>query len=483
MTPIENAIEKKDISWIREYSKNTPIVTIADEVEKLNDIHRIIFFRMLNTEVAGDVFSYLPIEIQENLIHNFSQDMLNQIVDELYTDEIADLIEEIPQNLAQKILKNIDPETRKALNRILRYNEDQIGSVMSVDIITLKENWTAGQALEYIRNKKDEVELTHYYYIVNKNKKLVGALTLEDIVFSKVSYQLKDIMFAVPNVYTTDSKEEVANIFAEHDMSVIPVMNSSNKLVGMVTSDDIIDIFQEEATEDIYKMAGISSKIVEEEYLKTKVLTIVKSRIFWLIILMLGSTLSQVVIQLFTDSLENSSSLKALGLGIFISTIVSIIPVISGSAGNAGSQSATTITRALSLGEIEKRGYLKKVFFKEVNVGAIIGLILMLVNFSRLVIYFMITKDIFNTEFITSSEGIVTKLPKYAYILIISAAASVSMFLVIIFSKILGSVIPLLAARMGKDPAVMSAPILATLTDATSTFIFFGITILIFLLI
>ncbi|UWD34419.1 magnesium transporter [Mesomycoplasma molare] len=480
---IKSAIEKKDINWIRNYSKNTPIVQMAEEVEKLEKFDRVIFFRLLNTEISEEIFSHLSIDIQEDLIHNFSQEMVSEIVDELYTDEIADLIEEVPQNLSQKILKNIDPETRKALNRILRYTEEQIGSVMSVDIISLKENWTAQQAIEYIRNKKNDVELTHYYYIVNKNQKLVGALTLEDIVFSKSSYQLKDIMFAVPYVYTTDSKENVANIFAEHDMSVIPVMNSSNKLVGMVTSDDIIDIFQEEATEDIYRMAGISSKNIEEEYLKTKILTIVKSRIFWLIILMLGSTLSQIVIQLFTDSLEKNITLKSLGLGIFVSTIVSIIPVISGSAGNAGSQSATTITRSLSLGEIEKKGFLRKVFFKELNVGIIIGIILMLINFARLIIYFMATRDIFSTELLSISNNQTTKLPKYAYILIISAAASLSMFLVIVFSKILGSVIPLLAARMGKDPAVMSAPILATLTDATSTFIFFGITILIFLLI
>ncbi|WGI36813.1 magnesium transporter [Mesomycoplasma lagogenitalium] len=476
------ALEKKDINWVRDFSKSIPISQIADEVEKLSIVNRVLFFRMLNTDVAGEIFSSLEMEVQENLIKNFSDEMVEQILDELYTDEIADLIEEIPSNLSQRVLKNIDPERRTAVNKILKYKEDQIGSIMSVDIISLKENWTAQQAIEYIRNKKDDVELTHYYYIVNKNKKLVGALTLEDIVFSKDNLQLKEIMFAVPCVYTTDLKEDVANVFAENDMSVIPVMNSSNRLIGMVTSDDIIDIVQEEGTEDMYKMAGINSEDLEEQYLKTSILKIVKSRIFWLIVLMFGSTLSQVIIQIFTDYLEHSNSLKSLGMGIFISTIISIIPVISGSAGNAGSQSATTITRALSLGEIKKRGYMKKVFFKELNISMVIGSILMLINFIRLICYFMISRDLFNTSFI-EYEGQITKLPKYAYILIISAAASISMFLVIVFSKILGSVIPLLAARIGKDPAVMSAPVLATLTDATSTLIFFGITILIFLVI
>ncbi|VEU59371.1 magnesium transporter [Mesomycoplasma neurolyticum] len=461
-------VKKRDIAAIRKYSNDTIISEIANEVSTLPIAEKIVFFRLLKTEDAGEIFAYLDLEIQEELIQNFSNEMIVNVVSELYTDEIADLIEEIPERLAIKILKNIDKDTRQNVNKILKYDDDQIGSVMSVDLIFLKDHWTNKRALEHIKKYKNELELTHYYYIVDSKWNFKAATTLEDIVFNEPEAKLTDHMFKVPTIYTTSKKSEASLIFADNDLSVLPVVNKSNKIVGMITSDDVIDILQEEATEDIYKMAGINPHH-EISYIKTSVLKIVKSRIFWLLILMLGSTLSQIVIEVFTNSIENSSSLKSLGLSVYVSTIVSIIPVIAGSAGNAGSQSATTITRAISLGENSAKKYISQVLVKELTVGLIVGSILMVANFLRLMIYFSISRDLFVAS-------------KTSKILIISFTASLALLIVITFSKILGSFIPLIAAKLGKDPAVLSAPILATLTDATSTFIFFGITILVFML-
>ncbi|WP_033160975.1 magnesium transporter [[Mycoplasma] collis] len=458
-------IENKDIKAIRKYSHETIMTKITEDVEKLNIAEKIIFFRMLKTDIAGEIFSFLESKIQEELIQNFSNEMIANVVSELYTDEIADLIEEIPEKLAIKVLKNIDKETRQNVNKILKYDDNQIGSIMSVDIIILKEHWTNQKALEHIKKYKDELELTHYYYIVDSKWNFKAATTLEDIVFSDPNALISSHMFKVPTVYTTDKKNEILQVFADNDLSVLPVVNKANKIIGMITSDDVIDIVQEEATEDLYKMAGISPN-EEISYIKTSVLKIVKSRIFWLLILMIGSTLSQIVIQSFTEAFEHNKRL--ITIGAFTSTIVAIIPVIAGAAGNAGSQSATTITRAISLGENNKKKYIRQVLLKELTVGLIIGTVLMIANFLRLMVYFSISKELFENA---------------KQILIISFSASFSLLIIIVFSKILGSFIPLVAAKLKKDPAVLSSPILATLTDAISTFIFFGITIVISILI
>ncbi|UVD81820.1 magnesium transporter [Mycoplasma iguanae] len=470
------AIQNKDVNFIRDYSKTNPIASIAAEVENLDPQESVIFFRLLSTDISGEVFSFLSPEVKQNLIKNFSDKMIASVLEELYTDEIADILEEVPSNLAKRILKNTDKETRNNVNKILKYSDDVVGSIMSIDIVNIKDQWSCSQALKKIRDMRDEAELVHYYYVVDQHKHLIGAVTLEDLVFSDPKTKVKKILFPVPFVRTYDKKEEAAHVFADNDLSVIPVINSSRRIVGMLTSDDIIDIFQEEATEDMYKMAGISSSNIDDDYLKTAIIKLVKSRVIWLIILMIGSTLSQIIIDQFTNLLEHSAYLNKIGVSTFFSTIVSIIPVIAGSAGNAGSQAATTITRAISLGEIEGDNIVRKVLFKEFMVGLIIGSILMTINFARLMIYFSATKELFNTTIIPNSS-----LKQFEGILIISFAASLAMLFVIIFSKFLGSIIPLIASKIGKDPAVMSAPILATLTDATSTLIFFGIAISIFL--
>ncbi|MGY6172577.1 magnesium transporter [Candidatus Mycoplasma pogonae] len=484
---LKEAIAKRDIEFIRKYSKITPVSEIAKLLEQLDDVESVIFFRLLSTDISGEVFSYLSPEVKKNLINNFSDNMISKVLDELYTDEIADLLEEMPVNLTKRILKNTDKETRNDLNRILKYSDDVVGSIMSIDIVTLDEKFSCAKALNKIRENRDEAELVRYYYVVDKKNYLKGTVTLENLVFSDPKVKIAKLITPVPFIRTHDKKETAALVFAENDLDVLPVINTSKIVVGMVTADDIIDVLQEEATEDMYKMAGISSKKHETSYLKTPIRDLVNSRVIWLLILMIGSTLSQIVIDKFTGAIDGLDILKTRGLAIFVGTIVSIIPVIAGSAGNAGSQAATTITRAISLGEIERNSLLKKVLMKEFLIGLIIGAILMVANFVRLILYFLATKELLDNrplnEVNQATQIVHSTMPYWNGILIISAAASFAMMLVIVFSKFLGSLIPLIASRLGKDPAVMSAPILATLTDATSTFIFFGITISIFMLI
>ncbi len=472
-------VNNKKINQVREYTNQKPLSEVAEEVSKFSQFQRLLFFRMLGTVTAGEIFTFFSPEIQSELVISLPNEMMDQLLDELYADEIVELLDEVPDNVAKRILRNIDPDTRKRVNQLLQYNSNQIGSFMSVDIVYLSNELTCAQALEKIRKYKDISELVHYYYVVDSQKKMIGAATLEDIVFSDPNLNIGKIVFQVPFLVTTDKKEDAAEVFAKNDFSVLPVVNTAQRLIGMVTSDDIIDIVKQEATSDIYKLAGILPQEVEDSYLKTTIIQIVKSRVFWLIILMFGSTLSQFIIQKFTDAISENDSIKSIGLSSFITTIVSMIPVISGSAGNAGSQSATTIVRSISLKEINRSNFFSKVLLKEIGVGAIVGTVLMVLNFIRLVIYFTLSGEIKNSQI---PENSISNLTIRDYVLIISFASSFSLLTVIIFSKILGAIIPMIAKATKRDPAVMSAPILATVTDSISTLIFFGVTIIIFLL-
>ncbi|MBG0730861.1 magnesium transporter [Mycoplasma sp. 'Moose RK'] len=480
MTLIE-LVNNKKINQVRNYTAQKPLSEVAEEVSQFDPFDRLLFFRMLETVTAGEIFTYFSPEIQTEIVISLPNEMMNKLLDELYADEIVELLDEVPDNVAKRILRNIDSTTRKQVNQLLQYNDNQIGAFMSVDIVYLSDQFNCAEALEKIRYYKDISELVHYYYVVDDHKKLIGATTLEDIVFSEPTLNITEIIFQVPFLLTTDQKDYAADVFSKNDFSVLPVVNTAQKLIGMITSDDMIDIVKEEATSDIYKLAGISPQEIEDSYIKTTLKQIVKSRVFWLIILMFGSTLSQFIIQEFTNAISENNVIRSIGLGSFITTIVSMIPVISGSAGNAGSQSATTIVRALSLKEISRANFFRKVLLKEISVGLVIGTILMVLNFVRLVLYFTFTGDIKDTTTVLANS--ISGLNVRDYILIISFASSVSLLIVIIFSKILGATIPMIGKWIKRDPAVMSAPILATVTDSVSTLIFFGVTIVVFLLI
>ncbi|MGL5308632.1 MAG: magnesium transporter [Metamycoplasmataceae bacterium] len=465
---IKELIVSKNIDAIREFSEQATMSEIVEILNKLSEIEGILFFRFLKTEKASDVFSHLDEEMQENIIKNLTQKETYSIINELYTDEIADLIEELPPHLSKAILKNVDKETRSKVNEILKYSETQVGSIMSVDIILLKNSYTNKEALQKIKNKREESEISHLFFLVDQDNKLLGCITLEDIVFGSRDKKIIENVRKIESVYTFQDKKEASQIFISEFSPILPVVDENNVVLGMLTHDDVIDIINEEVTEDIYKGSGISSKELIP-YPKAKISTIVRSRVFWLLMLMIGATLSQIIIDSFYTITENfiKEAIQAtLSSSILVGGVLAIIPVISSSAGNAGSQTSSTITRSMALNELKNTNALK-IIFKELKIGIILGAILMSANFLRLMIYYSVTGEILGAD--------------YSFYLIIAIASSFALFLVIVISKISGAIVPILGAKLKKDPAVMAAPVLTTLIDALSTLIFFGVTLLMLL--
>ncbi|VEU75016.1 Magnesium transporter mgtE [Mycoplasmopsis citelli] len=453
-------IHSKSIKKIRDFLDEYTLADIAYATQSLIPSDQLFLLRSLKTADVAELFSYLDEDVQFQLVNNLTEDWGMKLLQELQTDELADILEDLPANLTRKILNHTDQEKRDKINAILSYDDDQVGSIMSVDISTLTNTLTCKKALAKIRRDyRNKVELSHNLYVVNQNGMLLGSIMLEEIVFSDEDVIIDDIYSPARSVYTYDSKEQAALIFADQDRSTLPVINRENYLIGMITSDDVIDVIQEAATEDIYKMSGINPDAAEESYLKTTVKTIVKSRILWLLVLMLSATISQLVIEKFTN-ISQEFIVHSLHINISVAIIVGLIPVISGSAGNAGSQSSTTITRATALGDLEFKDA-GKAILKEVKVASIVGLIMFAFNILRLYLYFLIFK----------SEA------SWWALTFVILGSSISLFVVVIFAKFLGTIIPIFAMKLKKDPAVMSAPILTTLSDALSTLIFFGINI------
>ncbi len=457
---IKQMITEKDLYSIREYVDNTPMGDVVEALSELNELEVSLFFRFLKTDIASELFSHLDEEQQHAIIQNLTKKEITDFLNELYTDEIADVLEALPPEMAKTILLTVDKTTRVKVNQILQYNDDEVGSVMSVDIISLKNNLTNKEALEIIKHKREESEIGQFYYVVDNKNKLQGFTTLEDIVFSPKDGLISDKVQQVKSIQTKQLKADAANIFASEDYSTLPVVDENGVLMGMLTSNDVIDIIHEEANEEIYKAAGISNQPTTS-YLKTSILQIVRSRVFWLIILMIGSTLSQVIIQLFNTKFENELKNVSELAGVAISSVlIALIPVTSATSGNAGSQTTSTLTRAVSLGEI-KPDKMKNVIGKEALAGLILGSILAIVNFARLLIYYM------------AYNGFLFHHIKF--VMLISLVSSISLLVAITLSKLLGASILTLAVKLKKDPAVMSAPLITTVIDALSTLIFFGL--------
>ncbi|BBA22642.1 magnesium transporter [Mycoplasmopsis bovirhinis] len=468
---IKKLIETKKVREIRELQEEItyPNFALVMGDEALNDEERLYLLRVLRTTEAAEIFSYLEDEIKTRLVTLFSDELGKKVLQELETAELVDILEELPVNIMRKVLSQTPKEKRDIINQILLYKDNQVGSIMQVDISILKNSWTGKEALTKI--KKDyhnNMTMGHNFYIVDHDGKLLGDITLEEIIFNAEGDLLDNWLNPVTAVYPTDDKEQAAKVFSDNDRSSLPVVSLDNRLIGMISSDAIIDVIHEEATEDMYKMVGISSEVSEENYLKTTIKTIVKSRVLWLIILMLSATLSQYIIQKFTNISEES--INQFGITVSTAVIVSLIPIISGSAGNAGSQSTTTVTRAAALGEFHNSQY-KKVIAKELLVGTIIGGIMFAINLIRLYIYYAIPT--FRNDAFHDGKS------DWISLSFIILASSLSLWFVVIFAKFLGTIIPLVAIRFKKDPAVMSAPILTTLSDALSTLIFFGLNILV----
>ncbi|QSF13868.1 magnesium transporter [Mycoplasma sp. Mirounga ES2805-ORL] len=468
-------VNKKSVVEARNLIDEEPTADIAEIVDNLNLEQQLTFLRILKTSEAAELFSYLDEEVQKNLAQSFSEEWGMNLLQELQSDELADVLDELPANVTSKILAYTPIEKREKLNKVLLYNDDEVGSIMGVDISKILNTFTVEQSLHKIKRdyKKRNAELVHYYYVVDGTNKLLGVLTLEEIIFADENVTIDDIYSPVASIHSSDKKEKAAQIFTEHDMSVLPVTNDDGILVGMITSDDVIDIINDESTEDMYKMAGINlPKDNDLDYIKTPWYKFVKSRILWLITLLIFVTLTQIIIHFSLNNIVtlNSTNKSVIETYSLVIALAAVVPTITNSVSNSGTQANISISRALSLNELEKKDYTKAIV-KELLVGLVLGLTLSIVNIARLSVFYASTGDLLK-EFSHS---------KSYWVIII--ATSIALFISIVIAKVLGAVIPILFANLKKDHSSISFLVLNILNSIFSTLLIFGFSYWIFNLI
>lgn len=412
---------------------------LAEMFYELEEHYHSLVFRLLSKEQAAEVFVEMDTEHQEGLIERFSDRELAEILDELYIDDTVDIIEEMPANVVKRILKNSTSEDRKIINTILRYPKDSAGTVMTTEYVRFTGDMTVDDALLHIRRVAIDKETIYTCYVTDRDKRLVGIVTAKDLLISDPDTPLSEIMDEnVISVHTHDDKEEVAMKLEKYDFLAMPVVDSEGRLVGIVTIDDALDVLIEESEEDFAKMAAITP--TETPYLKTDVFSIWKSRIPWLLILMISSTISSAILTGFESALP--------------AVLVLFVPMIMGTGGNSGGQSSVTVTRSISLGEVEFPDIFR-VFWKELRIGIMCALTLGVVTFFKVWLI----------------DGLL--LANDAVTLTVSLTVALSLALTIIVAKIIGATLPLLAKRIGLDPAVMASPLITTLVDAISLVVYF----------
>ncbi|MGN0562675.1 MAG: magnesium transporter [Candidatus Fimenecus sp.] len=413
------------------------IATIFEDLppEKLPLVYRI-----LPKELAAEVFVNMESDAQELLILAFSDNELREVLDELYVDDAVDIIEEMPATVVKRILQHTDPEVRKSINEILQYPEDSAGSLMTIEYVDLKKYMTVDDAFTRIRRTGVDKETIYICYVTDENRKLLGIVTVKDLLLSEKSKKIFEIMDTnIISVNTLEDKEIVADKFQKYDLLALPVVDQENRLVGIITIDDAMDVLQDENTEDIEKMAAITP--TDKPYLKMSVFETYKKRIPWLLLLMVSATFTEKIIGHFEGALTACVALTAF------------IPMLTGTCGNCGAQSSATIIRGLSLGDIEFRDTFK-VIFKEFRIALVCGITLGVVNFAKLMLF--------------DDVG--------AYVAI---SVSFTMVMAVVFAKIVGSVLPVFAKKIGFDPAVMSSPFISTIVDAVTLLIYFKVATLI----
>ena len=415
----------------------------ADIAALLNDLpkERIpILFRLLPKELAADTFIEMDTDIQEHLIKGFSDTELRDVLDEMFVDDAVDIVEEMPANVVKRILANTDADTRVMINKILQYPDDSAGSLMTVEYVSLRKNMTVTEALTRIRRTGVDKETIYTCYVTDYDRKLLGLVTAKDLLLSEEDAIIGDIMETnMIYVHTHTDKEEVAQRFVKYNLLAIPVVDDEERLVGIVTIDDAMDVMEEEATEDIEKMAAIRPG--DRPYFQTSVWQTYKARIPWLLILMVSATFTSLIITKFESVLDVSIVLSAA------------IPMLMDTGGNCGGQASVTIIRALSLDDVEFKDIFR-VIWKELRVGVLCGISLAIVNFIKMLIL---------------HQGTV----------LIIAVISMALFCAVVVAKFIGCVLPMLASKIGFDPAVMSSPFITTIVDALSLLLYVNLAILI----
>ena len=409
---------------------------LAEFFEELPADKQLFVFRLLTKDNAADVFSYMDSDTQEHIVKSITDNEVRNIVDELCMDDTVDFLSEAPANLVTKVLRNTDYNKRELINKFLNYPENSAGSIMTIEFVQFHENMTVKRAMEQLRKTGVDKETIYTCYVVDSQRKLTGVLALRKLILADDDTLVKDIMNDdVISVGTLDDQEYISHLFKKYNLIAMPVVDGEDRLVGIITVDDIVDVIEQENTEDIEKMSGLLPS--DEEYLKTSVFALAKNRIPWLLILMISRTISGAIMGLYHDLLANLIALSTF------------VPLLMGTGGNAGSQASTLIIRGMALGEIEMKDILK-VIWKEFRVGLISGLTLSIVNFVRLTIF----------------------QPEQFFI---NVTVSVSMLCVVVVAKSIGCTLPIFAKKCGFDPAIMAGPLISTLVDSVALLIFFNI--------
>lgn len=411
-------------------------VDIADLINQLNSSDALIIFRLLGKDQAAMVFTDLEPDMQMRIVETSTDAEVNRIINEMFMDDMVDFIEEMPANAVKKILRNTTPQNRATINQILNYPEKSAGTIMTTEYVVLKQYLTVRQALEYI-NKNGVDKVTIYTcYVTDAERKLLGFVSLRMILTSDLDARIGDIMDEdVVYVHTLDDQEEVSEVFIKYGYTVIPVVDEETRMVGIITVDDIIDVIEEEDTEDFHKMAGIAP--TEEKYLNTSFISLSKHRITWLFILMVTSMITGNIIDSFEEVLITYGALRTF------------IPMLMGTGGNSGNQSSTLVIRGMATGEIQLMDW-RRVFKKELYVSLIVGSLLAVVNLVRVMVF---NKVGFDVAFVVSA----------------------TMMLTVMAAMVVGGMLPLLAAKLKLDPAIMAAPLITTIVDASCLVIYFNI--------
>ena len=431
---IQTLINEKKFSEIREEFRKLNNVEISDLLNQFDKSELIIIFRLLSKDQSADVFSYLEPEQQEIIINAVTDRETEVLFRNLYFDDMIDIIEEMPSNLVKKILKNTNSEDRYLINQFLNYPENSAGSIMTTEYVDLKKNMKVSQAIKVIRDTVEEKENIYTCYVISEDRKLEGVVSLKELITSEDDVTIESIMNRnFVSAHANDDQEMVADVIKKYDLIILPVVDIENRLLGIITIDDIIDVIEQEDTEDFHKMAGISP--VEETYLKTSAFTMARQRIMWLVVLMISATFTGRIIKSYEEVLQS------------VVVLASFIPMLMDTGGNAGAQSSTTVIRALSLGDVETKDIFK-ILRKEFLTSTIVAIVLAAINYLRLITLTKISLDV-------------------------ALVVSITLILVVIISKVIGAFLPVIAKIFKLDPAIMAGPLITTILDALTLTIYF----------
>ena len=419
-------LERRDYHALRAALARENEADIAEFLEELPQDRVLLAFRTLPKEVAAEVFSDLPPETQQVIITAATDQEVTALVEELYVDDAVDMLEELPANVVKRVLKNASPDTRKLINQFLNYPDSSVGSIMTAEFTDLKQGMTVAQAIDHIRRTGENSESVYTCYVTDAGRRLEGVLTIKELLLARDEQHIADIMETeVITAETTEDQEEAVARMMKYDFISLPVVDKEGRLVGIVTVDDVMDVMEEEATEDFEKMAAMAPS--EKPYLKTGVFTLAKHRILWLLVLMI----------------QYEAAFAAMPL------LVTFIPMLTDTGGNAGSQSSTLVIRGMAVGDIELRDFLR-VFWKEFRVSLLVGAVLSAVNFVRLIITY------------PGNE-------------MIALTVALALFVTVLLAKTVGGVLPMAAKLVHADPAIMAAPLITTIVDAISLVVYFKI--------